>query len=554
MKEILKSKKVIIYIVIILILLIGTSSAYFVSRVITNIKESKIEAQTAEFTSKVEAVGIVGMDNVSMYPGHKELIKVKVIGKGITPETEYYNLIFKGINTFNSNMKYKVYKSNSDLDLNIKCEAKTKVVNGKQLLYEECTDNIELEEVSSGVLTKNATEHYDVLKKTEEIEITEKGTEIYYYVEIEYENNINEAEDQNNDMTSKLEGIVTIEEGDGISPTKPKVRLASDKKVEFYDSTDDKGGVKYYYSYDNNNYVEGNNLVIGESKDIYVYALDEAGNKSEIEHKRLNIANSQTIASTLSYKCTDGSHKDKTNSCVRAETKTYTENYSMTCNAYQAAYGSWSSETTAEDQESCTATTVACNSSSDNNKSNVTCEPTTSTLRTCPSGMSIKLSSNKCVGTFNAGTNCTAGPCMSKCTSLGYKYYDGSCSNCQCSTDISYETITTYTSKSKTCTWHNAVNGTLAAKVVSSSSGACDNGSHCTVTTTNCSNTGASCTTNKTCSGSCSNTCNVNYTGTTEYYCSLNNKYYDNQSDANNACSNYCATGDYYNNKCYELV
>ena len=47
-------------------------------------------------------------------------------------------------------------------------------------------------------------------------------------------------------------------------------------------------------------------------------------------------------------------------------------------------------------------------------------------------------------------------------------------------------------------------------------------------------------------------TCYVDYTGTTKYYCSLTNTYYDTQDSATSAC-NSCSSGTKYNDKCYLL-
>ena len=41
--------------------------------------------------------------------------------------------------------------------------------------------------------------------------------------------------------------------------------------------------------------------------------------------------------------------------------------------------------------------------------------------------------------------------------------------------------------------------------------------------------------------------------GSLKYRCSVNNLYYNSQSEATSACTNYCATGRYYNGKCYKI-
>lgn len=48
-------------------------------------------------------------------------------------------------------------------------------------------------------------------------------------------------------------------------------------------------------------------------------------------------------------------------------------------------------------------------------------------------------------------------------------------------------------------------------------------------------------------------TCSGSESASLRYKCSANNKYYTSNSSATTACTNYCATGTYYNNKCYSL-
>lgn len=41
--------------------------------------------------------------------------------------------------------------------------------------------------------------------------------------------------------------------------------------------------------------------------------------------------------------------------------------------------------------------------------------------------------------------------------------------------------------------------------------------------------------------------------GLLKYRCSVNNLYYNSQSEATSACTNYCSSGTYYNGKCYKM-
>ena len=60
--------------------------------------------------------------------------------------------------------------------------------------------------------------------------------------------------------------------------------------------------------------------------------------------------------------------------------------------------------------------------------------------------------------------------------------------------------------------------------------------------------TSYSCPSGGTLSGT---TCYNSYTGTLKYRCL--NTYYDDNASATAACVNYCASGTYYNGKCYKL-
>ena len=46
---------------------------------------------------------------------------------------------------------------------------------------------------------------------------------------------------------------------------------------------------------------------------------------------------------------------------------------------------------------------------------------------------------------------------------------------------------------------------------------------------------------------------NATYSASTRYKCSVNNTYYTSNSSATTGCTNYCATGTYYNGKCYKI-
>ena len=211
----LKNKKYLaIYLVGVLLLSTGVSYAYF--RATSSVSGSGSVA--SGITATVSSEGVIAGGNISVseadiYPGHKAIASIKATGTGDNTPL-IYNLIFNGTNTFNSDITYKVYKTTSNIEANYTCNKEQSVVDGAIQYYETCSGtNIgELGEVvSSGIITKGETTTKTTLLSDEIILTSEKGTEVYYYVEIEYPNN---NANQNNDIGSSLSGNITVEKSE----------------------------------------------------------------------------------------------------------------------------------------------------------------------------------------------------------------------------------------------------------------------------------------------------------------------------------------------------
>ncbi len=207
-KKMKKNKRVII-ILSVLILGIGVSLAYFVGKMLSEGEGASVKVTTANIkSSELRVEGVISFNIDDMLPGHQELSKIKVIATGEN-ELIPYNLVWKGNNNLNTNLKYYVYKSASNLEVNLKCDKKQERVAGGTMLYEEC--NINSEDIGSkikeGVIPSNSENINVELASDEFITSTKDGNEVYYYVVIEYPNEGN----QNGDMGKGFKGEVTVE-------------------------------------------------------------------------------------------------------------------------------------------------------------------------------------------------------------------------------------------------------------------------------------------------------------------------------------------------------
>ena len=213
--EKLKNKKVLaLYLVGVLLLSTGLSYAFFVATSSVSGNGSITSADTATITSE----GIAGDGNISfsesdIYPGHTAIASIKVTGTGENSPL-LYNVIFEGTNTFTTPINYTIYKVDSNIDVSYSCEAKTQVVSGAMMYYEECSGN-NITSLGSAVKTGTISNGKTILLDNEVIVTSPEGTITYYYVVIEYPNQANE---QNSDLGSTLSGTIKVE-SNGEYPT-----------------------------------------------------------------------------------------------------------------------------------------------------------------------------------------------------------------------------------------------------------------------------------------------------------------------------------------------
>ena len=213
--EKLKNKKVLaLYLVGVLLLSTGLSYAFFVATSTTTGNGSISSVDTATVTSE----GIAGDGNISfseadIYPGHTAIASIKVTGTGENSPL-LYNVIFEGTNTFTTPINYTIYKLDSNIDVSYSCEAKTQVVNGAMMYYEECSGN-NITSLGSPIKSGTISNGKTTLLDNEVIVTSPEGTVTYYYAVIEYPNQNNE---QNADIGSTLSGTIKVE-SNGEYPT-----------------------------------------------------------------------------------------------------------------------------------------------------------------------------------------------------------------------------------------------------------------------------------------------------------------------------------------------
>ncbi len=225
-------KKKIIILVSILLVGIGVSLAYFIGSSMFGGYGSTVEGITANINgAELKIEGNLEFNDLDILPGHKNISSIKVIATG-NNELIPYNLIWKGTNSLNTPLKYTVYKTSNEIEVNTTCEKKSKIENGAQILNEECTitnedklGNI----ISSGTINKSEEETKEILVSEEFITATSDGMSVYYYIILEYPNL---DEDQNIDMGGTFQGTVTVEE----SNAKPDINILA-VKVEQEDGT-----------------------------------------------------------------------------------------------------------------------------------------------------------------------------------------------------------------------------------------------------------------------------------------------------------------------------
>jgi len=205
------NKKKLLILVGILLLIGGISYAYFTGVSTFNGNGSSVEGVTSNINgAQVNVSGTLEFNDLDILPGHKNVSSIKLTATG-NNEFISYNLIWNGINSLNTPLNYTVYKTNEKIEVTANCDKKQEAMGSDTIYYEECTianiNNLG-DIISKGTINKSTTETKEILVSNEFITASSEGTEVYYYVVLEYPNL---DEDQNIDMGGSFQGVVTVE-------------------------------------------------------------------------------------------------------------------------------------------------------------------------------------------------------------------------------------------------------------------------------------------------------------------------------------------------------
>jgi hypothetical protein len=204
-----KNKRLMV-VVGVLLLIVGVSFAYFVSSVLINGEGAKTKLNTSSINgATIEVRGTLSFNDLDIYPGHQTVSGIELIATG---EGEFipYNLVWKGTNSLNTPLKFEVYRSDNEVEVNATCNKTTKIENGAQILAEECeisNKDILGSSINKGTINKNSEK--EILSNAEFITASKEGKKVYYYVILEYPNL---EEEQNIDIGGSFRGEVTVEE------------------------------------------------------------------------------------------------------------------------------------------------------------------------------------------------------------------------------------------------------------------------------------------------------------------------------------------------------
>src|SRR5699024_605181 len=148
-----------------------------------------VSGTTATLEDSVLSVeGSLEFNDTNIYPGHMNVSSIKATATGDNTLIPY-NVIWEGENTLNTTINYIVYKKTREVDISENRKEKKGVVDRIRLYYEECTiSNIDSlgSIVSSGTIAKGETKK--TIISDEFITSSNEGTEVYYYVILEYPN------------------------------------------------------------------------------------------------------------------------------------------------------------------------------------------------------------------------------------------------------------------------------------------------------------------------------------------------------------------------------
>ena len=288
----------------------------------------------------------------------------------------------------------------------------------------------------------------------------------------------------------------------------------------------------------------------------------------------------ETGITTPNYDCPSG-YSLQSKMCIKTSSVSGSEKYNLNCSG-KTTYG-WSSGKTKSGLNSCKSEKGTCSSSKDVGNTKVTCTSTSSSKSYKTSALCEKNCGNACrsTGTGAKPWYCdktsytkTTYTCQAKTGSKTYgvgSMYDNNSASCSGtltetgSNDGCAKSVGKSCSSSSTCTKTTTYKCT-ESKSATVSGYQCDLDNKTYSSESSCKRSG-SITPSKSyyCDGeeyssssSAKEACNKTITGDVTnkeaYTCSLTNTTSNNKNTEINNCTNYCAKGTYYNNKCYSLT
>lgn len=288
-------------------------------------------------------------------------------------------------------------------------------------------------------------------------------------------------------------------------------------------------------------------------------------------------------STTPVYSCPSGYSLKTSGMCIKTKSVSESEKYNLNCSG-NTTYG-WSSGKTESGLNSCSSSTGKCSNSSHTGNTKVTCSSYASHDSYKTESSCTRKCGNACYSSDTGGTSkkwyCdakkwkkTTYTCQAKTGSKTYgvgSMYDKTSANCSGTLTQTNYVDGCAKSEGKTCTSSSKCNRTTYYTCTDSESATvsgyqCDLDEKTYSSKSSCKRSG-SITTSKSyyCDGveysssssakeACNKTIAGDVTNKEAYTCSLTNTTSNDKNTEINNCTNYCAKGTYYNNKCYNLT
>lgn len=288
-------------------------------------------------------------------------------------------------------------------------------------------------------------------------------------------------------------------------------------------------------------------------------------------------------STTPVYSCPSGYSFKTSGMCVKTKSVSESEKYNLNCSG-NTTYG-WSSGKTESGLNSCSSSAGKCSNSSHTGNTKVTCSSYASHDSYKTESACTRKCGNACYSSDAGGTSkkwyCdakkwkkTTYTCQAKTGSKTYgvgSMYDKTSASCSGTLTQTNYVDGCAKSEGKTCTSSSKCNRTtyytctdsanatvsgyqcdLDGKTYSSKYSCKRNGSITTSKSYYCD--GVEYSSSSSAKEACNKTVTGDVTNKEAYTCSLTNTTSNDKNTEINNCTNYCAKGTYYNNKCYSLT